>query len=243
MEEKLLDTPHTEPNYPPTARMRRPRRRSLRIEFGNADSSILMNYGSMNLVNGNTYPITRKSNAGGFLFVLALFILPALSLAVAAGYWSSKLPKRYSASADLIIHMQQPGDAVQRYFASQNLIIKAPSLLEPIATSVNSNYEDFSQYVSIDFPKNSNIMRMRYEDADPEQALTVLRKILVAYESVITPIELNESVIHQVVSAPSVLKDPVFPKLPQFVAIGAAIGFIFSMVVFAMMSLLRRPQP
>jgi capsular polysaccharide biosynthesis protein len=212
-------------------------------EFACADGILSMSYGTMTLAEDEPPAAVEGLSVGRIWFALALFILPALSLSVIGGLASLSLPRRYAASTDLIIHMQQPGDAVQRYYASQNLIMKAPSLLEPVSASVHLPYEELSQHVSVDFPKGSNIMRVRYEDTDPQQALAVLQKILAAYESAITPIELDENVIHQVVSAPTLLKDPVFPVPAQFEAIGGAIGLVFSMLVYAILSLLRRPKP
>lgn len=228
--------------FPPSTDGKVPHGSFAKTKFTDAGVAMSMDYHIMTLA-GHEIPLAHSTNGRKAVRNFLLFVLPILMLAgvgLIAAHW---IPLRYAASADLMIHMQQPGDAVQRYYASQNLILKAPSLLEPIALSAGSSVEDLSQYLSVDFPKGSDIMRVRYQNVDPQQALTILRKILAAYEIVVAPIELNEGAVHQVVSAPAPLKNAVFPQPSQFAAIGAAIGLIFSMMAFAFLRLSQPPNP
>lgn len=184
-------------------------------------------------------PETQAASIGSLMRFAGAFMLPVLLCALVAGAASLWLAPRYAARTDMMIHMQQSGDAVLRYFSSQNLVIKNPSVLEPVSRETQLSYETLMRDLSVDFPKGGNVMRIQFIDKDPELALSVVRKVLAEYEKLVVPIELDESVGHQIIAAPYVDASPAFPKPGQFAAIGAALGLIFSMACVALGRQLR----
>ena len=201
------------------------------IVQGNGNMAI--SYGTLSLSVADVHAAIPHQLTRRLYFVLLLLLLPASLLALAGTVVAMRLPPLYAARADVMIHMQQPGDAVLRYYTSQNLIIKAPALLGSIAANAQLSYENLSQQISVDFPKGSNIMRIQVENRDPERAVLLLQQILAAYETAIARVELSESATHEVVSAPTMVHGPVYPVPSQFAAIGAALGLMLSMAAFA----------
>ena len=158
------------------------------------------------------------------------FLIPAIGFAMLGWSASQYVTPQYGASADIMIHMQQPGDAVVRYQSSQSVIIKSNDFLSTIAVTTQVPIETLQDRLSVDFPKGGNVMRLSYEDPDPALAVRILSDVLATWQQSILPIEVEESVAHQVLSAPKVAAEPIFPKPLQFMAAGAAIGLIFSMI-------------
>lgn len=204
--------------------------------------SMVVRHGILPLQATPESPAVQGLNLKRILNFLAVLLVPAVLLAIAGAGIALQIPPRYAAKADVMIHMQQPGDAVLRYFTSQTLIIKSPALLASIAASNQLTYESLSKSVSVDFPKGANIMRVQVSDSQPRLALSMLQGILAAYEKAVAPIELDESASHQIVSGPDMIEIPVFPVPSQFAAIGAALGLILSLAVFALAGHLRKQQ-
>jgi capsular polysaccharide biosynthesis protein len=166
----------------------------------------------------------------GALFRIAIQqMFPVILCALAGVGVAFMLTPRFAARADIMIHLQQPGDAVVRYHSSQAVIIKNRSFLAPIARDLQVEPDDMERNLSVDFPKGGDIMRIEYTDPDPSFALDTLKKIVSAWQTAALPVELEESAAHQIVAPPAVLSEPVFPQPLQFAALGAAIGVFVSM--------------
>jgi capsular polysaccharide biosynthesis protein len=172
----------------------------------------------------------RNTLTLGTLFRLAIRqAFPVILLALAGFGVAFMLAPKFAARADIMIHLQQSGDAVVRYHSSQTVIIKNRSFLAPIAREMQVKPEDMERSLSVDFPKGGDIMRIEYSDHDPGFALEALKRIVLAWQTAALPVELEESAAHQIVASPAVLSEPVFPQPLQFAALGAAIGVFLSM--------------
>lgn len=166
----------------------------------------------------------------GALFRLAIRqAFPVILFAAAGVGVAFMLTPKFAARADIMIHMQQPGDAVVRYHSSQAVIIKNRSLLAPIARDLQVEPEDMERNLTVDFPKGGDIMRIEYSDHDPGFALEALKRVVLSWQTAALPVELEESAAHQIVAPPAVLSEPVFPQPLQFAALGAAIGVFLSL--------------
>lgn len=166
----------------------------------------------------------------GSLFRMAIRqAFPVVFFALAGVGVAFMLTPKFAARADIMIHLQQPGDAVVRYHSSQTVIIKNRSFLAPIARDLQVKPDDMESSLSVDFPKGGDIMRIEYSDHDPGFALEALKRIVSAWQIAALPVELEESAAHQIVAPPAVLSEPVFPQPLQFAALGAAIGVFLSM--------------
>ena len=174
-------------------------------------------------------PSHIKVSLGTILGHIGDFLVPALGFALLGWSISQYMPQKYGASADIMIHMQQAGDAVVRYHSSQPVIIKSEGFLVNVATATQIPVETLEHNLSVEFPKGGNVMRLEYVDRDPSVALEALRAVISNWQQVMIPVELEESVAHQVVVQPRILAEPAFPKPLQFMAAGAAFGLLFSM--------------
>ena len=154
---------------------------------------------------------------------------PVILCALAGVGVAFMLTPEFAARVDIMIHMQQPGDAVVRYHSSQAVIIKNRSFLAPIARDLQVEPDDMERSLIVDFPKGGDIMRIEYSDHDPGFALEALKRIVLSWQTAALPVELEESAAHQIVAPPAVLSEPVFPQPLQFAALGAAIGVFLSM--------------
>lgn len=224
------------------------RRRSRRFYFRLSDgtfhsgSEMVVGLGTVPFPTADVPQMTRPDPVRNLMSTLAFLALTTVFLALIGAAAALKIPPRYAATTDIMIHMQQPGDTVVRYHASQSLIIKSPALLRPIAAANQLAYADLADDVSVDFPKGSNVMRVEVRNTDPQLATTILRSVMAAYDKSVAPIELDASASHQVISGPDLVDEPVFPVPSQFAAIGAALGLTLSMAILALGSWRRREQ-
>ena len=170
---------------------------------------------------------------------LALLILPIIVSAVSAYAISKYIPPVYAARTDLILHLQQSGDAVERYLANQAVIIKSPAVLSPVSENSGISMELLDKQLSIEFPKGGSVMRIQVANQNRDIALDLTRKILAQYELVISQSEENESASHQVLSPPALLQRAVAPQSLQLTAIGGAIGLMISLAALGLIRLLR----
>jgi len=170
---------------------------------------------------------------------LALLILPIIVSAISALVISQFIPPIYGARTDLILHLQQSGDAVERYLANQAVIIKSPAVLDPVSEKTGITPEQIDKRLSVEFPKSGSVMRIQYANQSREVALDLTRKILAQYELVISQSEIDENASHQVISPPALLEKPVRPQPLQMTAIGGAVGLVISLIALALVRTLR----
>jgi capsular polysaccharide biosynthesis protein len=170
---------------------------------------------------------------------LMLLLVPIVACTAAAVLTSFLKPPLYAARTYIVIHLQQPGDAVVRYLASQAIIIGGPSVIDPVADTTGISAEKLAQGLSVDFPKGGDVMQIQYVNTDRDIALDVTKKILSQYERVIGLIEENESAGHQVLSPPAIVRQAVNLSLSQLAAIGAAIGLMIGLVGLTLNKQLR----
>lgn len=184
-------------------------------------------------------PSAQRNEIRAAIRWLALLILPIIVSAVSAYVISQYVPPVYAARTDLVLHLQQSGDAVERYLANQAVIIKSPAVLGPISEKTGIPTEQIDKQLSVEFPKNGSVMRIQYANQSREIALDLTRKILAQFELVIGQNEIDENASHQVISPPALLEKPVRPQSLQMAAIGGAIGLVISLIALALVRNLR----
>ena len=184
-------------------------------------------------------PSVQKNDIRAAIRWLALLILPIIVSAISALVISQYTPPVYGARTDLILHLQQSGDAVERYLANQAVIIKSPAVLGPVSEKAGISTEQLDKQLSVEFPKSGSVMRIQYTNQSRELALDLIRKILAQFELVISQNEIDENASHQVISPPALLEKPVRPQHLQMAAIGGAIGLVISLIALALVRTLR----
>lgn len=184
-------------------------------------------------------PSAQRNEIRAAIRWLALLILPIIVSAISAYVISQYVPPIYAARTDLVLHLQQSGDAVERYLANQAVIIKSPAVLGPVSEKTGITTEQIDKQLSVEFPKNGSVMRIQYANQSREIALDLTRKILAQFELVINQNEIDENASHQVISPPALLEKPVRPQPLQMVAIGGAIGLVISLIALALVRNLR----
>jgi capsular polysaccharide biosynthesis protein len=180
------------------------------------------------------------NNTRRAIFWLSLAVLPVLVSVTSAYLISQVLTPVYAARTEIILHVQQSGDAVVRYLASQVAIIKSSAILEPVSAKSGLKAESIDERLSVEFPKGGNVMRIQYANENSNVALDITQKILTQYELVVGQVEENESTSHQVLSQPRLLEKPVAPKPLQLAAIGGAIGLMISLGASVLVVRLRK---
>lgn len=181
----------------------------------------------------------RRNELQTALRWLAFLLLPIVVCAASAYVMSKYIPPVYAARTDLVLHLQQSGDAVERYLANQAVIIKSPAVLGPVSEKTGITTEQLDKQLSVEFPKNGSVMRIQYANQSREIALDLTSKILAQFELVIVQNEIDENASHQVISPPALLEKPVRPQPLQMAAIGGAIGLVISLIALALIRNLR----
>lgn len=171
------------------------------------------------------------------LRLAALLVLPVLICAAAAYGGAALLDKVYAARADILFHLSRSGDHAERFLATQAVVAQSRAILEPVAAELGVPIERIEEDLGVEFPKDGAVMRIEFATHSQTAALDVIKLVTQHYLQALRPIETAEGASHQVLVAPYVLEEPVWPKPLQAVALGALVGVALSAVALAL-----RPQ-
>jgi uncharacterized protein involved in exopolysaccharide biosynthesis len=109
--------------------------------------------------------------------IMAVFVLGGLAF--------SLLQQRiYGAEIDILF---DPGSdisdaAVERAFATQQVILRSPTVLQPVATANRIPVKDLEESLSIEVVERSNVMRLTVGNKNPTTAVTVAQMIADEYQ-------------------------------------------------------------
>lgn len=172
----------------------------------------------------------RRSPAG----FVALLILPALLCAAAAYGGATLLDKVYAARTEILFHLTRPGDQAERFLATQAVVARSRTVLDPVAAELGVPAERIEKELSVDFPKGSAVMRIEFATHSQTAALDVIRLVTQRYLQALRPIEAAEGASHQILVPPFLLDEPVWPRPMQATALGALLGLAISAGVLAL---------
>lgn len=181
---------------------------------------------------------SRSLDGLGLVIAIRWIALLAVPVVVASviGFMSALLlPPKYGARSDLILNMSQSGDAAERYLATQAVVAKSSAVLGPVSVDSGIPEKTLERNFTVEFPKGSAVMRFQYSDGSSTVALGAAKALLKQYLSVLDKTETAESASHQLLTAPALLEEPVWPQPLQLTAIGGVIGLSigFTVLVFA----------
>jgi uncharacterized protein involved in exopolysaccharide biosynthesis len=109
--------------------------------------------------------------------IMAVFLLGALA-------FSFVQQRIYGAEVDILFN---PGSdmsdaAVERAFATQQVILRSPTVLQPVATATEIPVRDLERSLSIEIVSRSNVMRLTVANRDRATAVTVAQRIADEYQ-------------------------------------------------------------
>lgn len=181
---------------------------------------------------------TRRPARRG-LGLLVLLLLPALVCAAAAFAGVMALDKVYAARTDILFHLTRSGDLAERFLATQAVVARSNAVLQPVAAELGVPVDRIDRELSIEFPKGGAVMRIEFASPSATAALDVVKLVTQRYLTALRPIEAAEGATHQVLAAPFLLDDPVWPKPLQATVLGALLGLAISA---ALVALRQRPR-
>lgn len=182
--------------------------------------------------------IRRVALLCAFAFVACALIPAALS---------TLLPPVYGAQAELLLKPRPDlsDGAAERVMLSEEVILKSPAVLGPVATQSGVSLESLQSAVTTSMAGRSNVLRLTVADRDPTRALSLLRAIQREYAA-IHALNLNvdpaspdrPTLTYTSLTAPHLLDDPLAPRPLRFLAAGTLVGILVSVGVAV---LLLRP--
>ncbi|HMR31267.1 MAG TPA: hypothetical protein PKA33_12965 [Amaricoccus sp.] len=173
--------------------------------------------------------------------LLALLVLPALLCAAAAYGGATLLDKVYAARTEILFHLTRSGDQAERFLATQSVVVRSRTVLDPVAAELGVPAERIEKNLSVDFPKSSAVMRIEFATHSQTVALDVIRLVTQRYLQALRPIEAAEGASHQILVPPFLLDEPVWPRPLQATALGGLIGLAISVGLLALRQQ-RRPS-
>lgn len=173
-----------------------------------------------------------------------LAVLVVVVFAAAAGGWSLTRPTVAGARVDFIL---EPGPdlsdaAVEREIATQLLIAHSPSVLEPVATSVDRPLAAVTDAVSVGMVGGSNVLRITVADLDKTTAVSLATTVAREYQRAIGRIPAvgdQPRPMQVIVLTPAeLMSEPLAPRPLRALAAGGLVGLF---VAAGLLLLLARP--
>lgn len=169
----------------------------------------------------------------------AMMMLPIL-IGTAGGYFGARhMTPIFGAESEIMFAQRDRAEIAEQYLATQALIAQSRTVLQPVASDASTPLAQVQENLSIDFPKSSAIMRIRYIDEDPAHAFDMLQAIIEQYMALTGGSRSDERIVRQLLVPPFNLDEPVRPKPLQLAAIGGVIGLAIAIAGFAVLLQLR----
>ena len=181
------------------------------------------------------------------LFYIRKYIAVILLSAVfgtMAGYFLSAyvMTPIYSASADMIVNNKSSLDdqaimsssdiTASNYLAdTYSIILKSHDVLEMIIDDLDLDYSyrDLSDRISISAINNTQIIRLKVKDPDPQKALDILQKLVsIAPEIIVEKAEVGSV---KVIDTPWSSGVPVEPNITRACLVGAALAELLCLAI------------
>lgn len=179
-------------------------------------------------------PKAAAASSRSLAGLAALLVLPALLCAAAAYGAATLLDKVYAARTEILFHMTRPGDQAERFLATQAVVARSRTVLDPVAAELGVPVERIEEDLSVDFPKGSAVMRIEFATHSQTAALDVIRLVTQRYLQALRPIEAAEGASHQILVPPFLLDEPVWPRPLQATALGGLLGLAISAGLLAL---------
>jgi capsular polysaccharide biosynthesis protein len=189
-----------------------------------------------------TIYISRRLRRTGVLVTVMIAFAVVLTFAGAALGYSLTRPKVYGAEAEIVLtpRPELSDTAVDRVMLTQTMVVKSPSVLQPVAVRAQIPLRRLQKAVTVEMVGRSNVLRITVADRDRDRAVRLVDRIVVEYSQVAPTARNGNSAPVQltVLSQARPLDRLLEPQPARALAGGALLGvFAAALVVF----LLRRP--
>jgi len=177
----------------------------------------------------------RTKDLLGILLV-ALLVLPA----VGAALWSNLQPPTYAAEVDLLHAPSDTSssDSIERQLATHEVLLLRRSLLDAAAQSVGRDPDELAENVGVEIVEGSSVLRLQVVDEDSERAERTATFLADQYVSVAEELAPSSNIGPvRIISAPTVLDEPVGPQPLRAAAAGALLGLVLVLVFVATLRL------
>jgi capsular polysaccharide biosynthesis protein len=184
------------------------------------------------------YPLMTIVIAVGLSVVVVIVSGAAAFLVSAAG------TRVYAAQVDLVVEADPAlsDDAANRLRATQKVTLSSPTVLEPVAASVDVAVEDLERSVSVAEIQDSNVLRLTVSNPDPQKAKATAQLITDEYQRYVNRQTSGTSQPKvQVLTRAHVLDEPIKPKPVSAAVAGAVVGVILGVgVAYALLRFASR---
>jgi capsular polysaccharide biosynthesis protein len=166
---------------------------------------------------------------------VGLLVAPII-VSAGSAFFGDKLivTPKYAARAELIFQLPAAADLPEQYRATQTVVATGQMVLAPVSDSLGIPIEQVQRNLTVDFPKNSAVMRLEYADPDKVVATDILDRILDQYLNILGEMESGGEATHKLLTPSFAIADPVRPRPMQAAAIGAVLGLAISLAALAL---------
>jgi capsular polysaccharide biosynthesis protein len=190
-----------------------------------------------------TIYISRRPPRTRVLATVMIAFAVVLTFAGAALAYSLTRPKVYGAEAEIVLtpRPELSDTAVDRAMLTQTLLVKSPSVLQPVAVRARIPLRRLQDAVTVEMVGRSNILQITVADRDRDRAVRLVDRIVLEYSQVAPTARNGDSapVELAVLSQARPLDRLLEPQPGRALAAGTLLGvFAAALVVF----LLRRPR-
>ncbi|MGK9230433.1 hypothetical protein KXS07_01965 [Inquilinus limosus] len=174
---------------------------------------------------------SSQSNRRRAWQLIALLILPVLVSASAAFTIASLSQKIYAGRSEIVLDLRNLGwDTAERFVGTEVAVAQSRAVLAPVAATFGVPVRDLERRLSAEPVRNSSIVRLQYEDANPARALDITTAITKRYLSELERLASQEEMHLEELTPPFLLDEPVSPRPLRAAAIGAVVGMALAAI-------------
>jgi uncharacterized protein involved in exopolysaccharide biosynthesis len=118
-------------------------------------------------------------------------------------------------------------DTAERVLATDIVVAQSRALLAPVAGTFQIPVQDLQRDLSAELIRNSSVVQLQYEHANPSLALDITRVLTERYIATLQEFAFEEAQ-PRILTPPFLLEEPISPKPLRATAIGAAIGMMLA---------------
>jgi uncharacterized protein involved in exopolysaccharide biosynthesis len=191
-----------------------------------------------------TIYISRRLRRTGVLVTVMIAFAVVLTFAGAALGYSLTRPKVYGAEAEILLtpRPELSDTAVDRAMLTQTLLVRSPTVLQPVAVRAGVPLRRLQDAVTVDMVGRSNILRITAADRDRDRAVLIVDRIVVEYSEIGPTVGRDDTapVGLAILTQARPLDRVLEPQPGQALAAGTLLGLVAAAVVLL---LLRRRKP
>ena len=162
------------------------------------------------------------------LVILAL--APILVGSVIAFVVASLSPTLFAARSEIVVNVAtMDWSRAERFLATQLIIAKARTTLEPISLAYKIPLRDLQKDVKVELIGSSDVIAIQYANSDPALALDVVKALTAQYLLNLRDYEQVGNDGHRLLMPATQLEDPVSLKPTYAALIGAIVGLAIGM--------------